>query len=173
MKLKRFFNRDTGNAFVSELNKDFKPILEKVTLPVTAFAKSNPGRTFFLMISIVIANILILFFFTDAFKTKKSMEIKEVKFQRFSTNGGTRDAAPNIAVSFENIKKVRAMQDTLNYLIALKHMTFQDTLTFVRVMDEFQKINSGSSGLPPVSLENLRKAGKRNDSITDKSIINK
>jgi len=157
MKLKNFFNNQRRNDFFQGIKNDFKPILEKVTVPVITYAKKNPQRTFFLMITIVIFNIIILFFFTDAFKTKEKMGITDFKFLDFKY-GSSKGATPDIPFSFENIKKVKAMKDTLAYLLSLKRMTFRDTLTFVRVMDEFQKISSGSSGIPTLRLEDLRKS---------------
>ena len=169
MKQRKYFNNDRRNEVVSELKKDFKPILEKLTVPVTTFAKSNPKKTLLLMIAIVIINIIILFFFTDAFKTKESAGLNGLKFPnlKYSVNNG---AIPDIEVSFENIRKVKAMKDTLNYLMALKQMSYRDTLTFVRVMDEFQKISSGSAGLPTVSLEDLRREGKLQNLTIDTTI---
>ena len=169
MKQRKYFNNDRRNEVVSELKKDFKPILEKLTVPVTTFAKSNPKKTLLLMIAIVIINIIILFFFTDAFKTKESAGLNGLKFPnlKHSVNNG---AIPDIEVSFENIRKVKAMKDTLNYLMALKQMSYRDTLTFVRVMDEFQKISSGSAGLPTVSLEDLRRKGKLQNLTIDTTI---
>ena len=166
MKLKNFFNSERKNAIVRELKNDFKPIVEKVTIPVTTYAKENPRKTFALMIMIVIINMIVLFFFTNAFKTKKGMELTDFKFQdlKYGVNKG---GAPDITVSFENIKKVRAMKDSLAYLMSLKHMTFQDTLMFVRVMDEFQKISSGTSGIPLLKLEDLRKAKQPYNLIRD------
>ena len=169
MKQRKFFNNDRRNEVVSELKKDFKPILEKLSVPVTTFAKSNPKKTLLLMILIVIANILILFFFTDAFKTKEA--INGSRFPEFK-HGKNNEVVPNIKVSFENIRKVKAMRDTLNYLMALKQMSYQDTLTFVRVMDEFQKITSGRAGLAPVNLVDLRRAGKP-PGLTIDTTINK
>ena len=159
MKLKNFFNSQRRKDFFQELKNDFKPILEKVSVPVTTYAKNHPKKTFFLMITIVITNMIFLFFFTDAFKTKRGIEITDLKFESFKY-GGRNSAAPEITVSFENIKKVRIIRDSLAYLMSLPHMTFQDTLIFVRIMDEFQKISSGTSGIPPLTLESLRKAGQ-------------
>jgi hypothetical protein len=34
-------------------------------------------------------------------------------------------------------------------------------------MDDFQKISSGTSGIPPLTLESLRKAGQVKSSIAD------
>ena len=159
MKLKNFFNSQRRNDFFEELKNDFKPILEKVSVPVTTYAKNHPKKTFFLMITIVITNMVFLLFFTDAFKTKTGIKITDLKLESFKY-GSPNGAAPEITVSFENIKKVRIIRDSLAYLMSLPHMTFQDTLTFVRIMDEFQKISSGTSGIPPLTLESLRKAGQ-------------
>jgi len=169
MKLKNFFNSQRRNDFFQEIKNDFKPILEKASVPVTAFAKNHPKKTFFLMITIVVINIASLFFFTNAFKTKKGIEITDLKFGNFKY-GGNKGAVPEITVSFENIKKVRMIRDSLAYLMSLPQMTFQDTLTFVRIMDEFQKISSGTSGIPPLTLESLRKVGHFSNPITDKTI---
>jgi hypothetical protein len=166
MKLKNFFNSQSRNDFIQELKNDFKPILEKVSVPVTTYAKNNPMKTFFLMITIVVMNMIFLIFFTDAFKTKKGIEITDLKFESFRY-GGNNGAVPDITVSFENIKKVKIIRDSLAYLMSLPHMTFQDTLNFVRIMDEFQKITSGTSGIPPLTLESLRKAGQYSNPITD------
>ena len=157
MKLKNLFNSQRRNDFFQEIKNDFKPILEKVSVPVTTYAKKNPQRTFVFMIIIVILNIIILFFFTNAFKTKGETGITDFKSLDFRY-GGSKKAAPAIPFSFENIRKVKAMKDTLAYLLSLQRMTFRDTLTFVRVMDEFQKMSSGTSGIPALKLEDLRKS---------------
>ena len=167
MKLKNFFNSQRKDEVVQEIKNDFKPIFEKVTIPVTTYAKRNPKKTFLLMVFIVVANILILFFFTNAFKTKEA--INGSRFPEFTSvrNNGT---IPDIEISFENIRKVKAMKDTLNYLISLPQMSYHDTLTFIKLMDEFHKISSGNTGLPSVSLEDLRKARKNTtiDTTIDK-----
>ena len=166
MKLKNFFNSQRRNDFFEELKNDFKPILEKVSVPVTTYAKNHPKKTFFLMITLVVMNMIFLFFFTNAFKTRKGIEITDLKLKSFEY-GSRNSAAPEITVSFENIKKVRIIRDSLAYLMSLPHMTFQDTLTFVRIMDEFQKISSGTSGIPPLTIESLRKAGRAKSLIAD------
>ena len=169
MKLKNFFNSQRRNDFFQEIKNDFKPILEKVILPVTTYAKNNPKKTFFLMITIVVMNMIFLFFFTDAFKTKKGIKITDLKLEGFKY-GGTKGAVPDITVSFENVKKVRIIRDSLAYLMSLPHMTFEDTLSFVRIMDEFQKISSGTSGIPPLTLEGLRKTRELDNSKADTTI---
>lgn len=169
MKLKNFFNNQRRNDFFQEIKSDFKPILQKIMVPVKTYAKNNPKKIFFLMITIVIMNMILLFFFTDAFKTKKGIEITDFKFEGFKY-GGTNGAAPDITVSFENIKKVRVIRDSLAYLMSLPSMTFQDTLTFVRIMDEFQKISSGTSGIPILKLDDLRKVRQFGNSKTDTTI---
>jgi hypothetical protein len=157
MKLKNFLNNGRRDALFRELKDDFMPIMEKVTVPVTNFAKRNPRMTFTLMILVVITNIIILFHYTNAYVTRKGIGLKDMQFKNLQYGGNS--AAPDIGVSFENIEKVRLIRDSLGYLMSLPHMTFQDTLTFVRVMDEFQKITSGSTGIPPLKLEDLRRAG--------------
>ena len=168
MKLKNFFNSKRRKDFFQELKNDFKPILEKVSVPVTTYAKNHPKKTFFLMITLVVMNMIFLFFFTNAFKTRKGIEITDLKLESFKY-GSRNGAAPEITVSFENIKKVKIIRDSLAYLMSLPHMTFQDTLTFVRIMDEFQKISSGTIWIPPLILEGLRKAGQFSNPVTDKT----
>jgi hypothetical protein len=159
MKLKNFLSNDRKDSLVRELKDDFMPIMKKVTVPVINFAKRNPRLTFTLMILVVITNIIILFHYTNAFVTRETVGLKDMPFQGLQYRG--KDAAPDISVSFENIDKVRLIRDSLGYLMSLPHMTFQDTLTFVRVMDEFQKITSGSTGIPPLKLEDLRRSRPR------------
>src|ERR1017187_2261659 len=156
MKLKNFLNNGRRDALFRELKDDFMPIMEKVTVPVTNYAKRNPRLTFTLMVLVVVINIIILFHYTNAFVTRKGVGLKDLPFQGLQYRG--KDAEPDITVSFDNIRKVRLIRDSLAYLMSLPHMTFQDTLTFVRVMDEFQKITSGTTGIPPLKLEDLRRS---------------
>ena len=156
MKLKNFLNNGRIGALVRELKDDFMPIMKKVTVPVTNFAKRNPRLTFTLMILVVIINIIMLFHYTNAFVTRETVGLKDMPFQNQKYGG--KGAAPDITVSFDNIRKVRLIRDSLGYLMSLPHMTYQDTLTFVRVMDEFQKITSGTTGIPPLKLEDLRRS---------------
>ena len=156
MKLKNFLSNDRKDSIVRELKDDFMPIIQKVTVPVTNFAKRNPRLTFTLMILVVITNIIILFHYTNAFVTQKGIGLKDMQFKDLQYGG--KSAEPDITVSFDNIRKVRLIRDSLGYLMSLPHMTFQDTLTFVRVMDEFQKITSGFTGIPPLKLEDLRRS---------------
>ena len=155
MKLKNFLNNGRIGALVRELKDDFLPIFQKVTVPVTNYAQKNPRLSFTLMIMIVIINIIMLFHYTNAFVTRETVGLKDMPFQNQKYGG--KGAAPDITVSFDNIRKVRLIRDSLGYLMSLPHMTYQDTLTFVRVMDEFQKNTSGSTGIPPRKLEDLRK----------------
>lgn len=164
MKLKNLFKTQAA----AELKNDFKPILDKVTVPVTTYAKSNPKRTLFFMITIVVANILILYFFTDSFKTNRSSSIDDFKFKPSTSREG-KTGMPKIDMSVGNIMKVRELKDTLSYLMNLKQMTFKDTLTFIRVTEEFQKITGGTGGLPPVTLEDLRSGATNQSQINSSS----
>ena len=166
MKLKNFFNNERKNAVVRELKNDFMPLLEKVTVPVTKYATRNPKATFTLMMLIVIINIIILFHYTNAFVTRKGMGLTDLPYMNLKYHGQN-ETVPNITVTFENIRKVRLLRDSLSYLLSLHHMTFQDTLTFVRVMDAFQKISSGSSRIPPLQLDDLRKMAPSISTIID------
>ena len=117
------------------------------------------------MILVVVINIIFLFKYSDASVRKKGIGIADFPWQHLKS--ASQEVMPDIPVSFENIQKVRAIRDSLAYLISLKHMTFQDTLTFVRVMDEFQKISAGTSGIPPLKMEDLRMAGRSSHAIID------
>ncbi len=141
------------------------PLLEKVTVPVTKYATRNPRATFTLMMLIVIINMIILFHYTNAFVTTKGMGLTDLPFQNMKYQGHS-GTVPNITVSFENIRKVRLLRDSLSYLLSLHHMTFQDTLTFVRVMDEFQKISSGTSGIPAAKTGRPEKDGSNHPGNT-------
>lgn len=169
MKLRNFFNSNKREELFQEIKNDFKPIVEKVTVPVTTYAKNNPKKTFLLMIAVVIINIIFLFLFTDAFKPRKGIELNNLKFEQFKS-GNQNGAVPEITVSFGNIRKVRMIKDSLAYLMSLPAMTFQDTLTFIRMMDEFHSISSGTSGIPEIKLDDLRKIKSFNNPITDSSI---
>src|ERR1017187_8888883 len=121
MKLKNFLNNGRRDALFRELKDDFMPIMEKVTVPVTNYAKKNPRLSFTMMILVVIINIIILFHYTNAFVTRETVGLKDMRFQGLQYGG--KDAAPDISVSFENIDKVRLIRDSLGYLMSLPHMT--------------------------------------------------
>lgn len=162
MKLRNLIKKNNRRSALNELKQDFKPIVQSIKDPVTNYAKKNPKTTLFLMFTIVVINILLLFFFTNSYKSKATTNVNSYQFDAFVSPPVS---APDIKPSLDNILKVKALKDTLNYLMSLKEMSYQDTLTFIRVTEDFHAITNGKGGLPPITLQELRALKAQKDSL--------
>lgn len=174
MKRKRFFNKDKSHAAsnirqaYAEIKNEFQPVATGFRKLFKKCVTRHPKKMLVIMLLLPLFNFLALYFFTDAFKTKKGLQLSDIHFSE--TGIDTEQALPQIAFSFANLKKIRELKDTLQYLMSLKKMSFNDTLIFVRVMDEFSALTAGKDkSIPTITLEQLRTASiQPTDSIFKK-----
>ncbi|AYD49032.1 hypothetical protein [Arachidicoccus soli] len=161
MKRRSFFklkkNGGTSNIRLAytEIKNEFQPVIRKGKVLLDKCIKRHPKKMMAIMLILPVINFLGLYFFTDAFKSGKGLRLSDIHITRPGIDTG--EALPQIAFSFSNLKKVKTLKDTLQYLMSLQKMTFDDTLIFVRVMDQFNELTSGKDkSIPVITVEQIR-----------------
>lgn len=129
---------DIKKSFIQELKQDLGPAYEKKAEKFKGYVKANPRRVLIWMFSFVIVNIAVLFFFTRQYKAS-SFHYTDLKLKHY---GSTKlDEAPDIPFTWDNYSKMSSIKDTLEYLMSKQQLTREDTLTFMRIADQIEKLD--------------------------------
>lgn len=132
-----------NSAIKESLKKDLGPIVNKIRLPVAGAAKKHPKRTFAIMIAIIIANMALLFFFTDDLNFENNHKGFDFNFSEIIPK--FKDPLPQNQVDFswKNFWTVKKIKDSMEYIMNKKHLSRQDTLLFIRLSERFSKVDNG------------------------------
>jgi hypothetical protein len=131
---------ESGNkkSFIQELKEDLGPVYERKAEKFKGYVKANPRRVLTGMFAFVIINIGILFFFTGQYKAS-SFHYTDLKLKH---DGSAKvDEAPDIPFTWDNYSKMSAIKDTLEYLMNKPQLSRADTLTFMRIADQIEKLD--------------------------------
>ncbi|MEY2916395.1 MAG: hypothetical protein RIS73_109 [Bacteroidota bacterium] len=125
-------------SFIQELKEDLGPAYERKAEKFKGYVKANPRRVLIWMFSFVIVNIGVLFFFTRQYKTN-SFHYTDLKLKH---DGSAKvDQVPDIPFTWDNYSKMSSIKDTLEYLMNKPQLSQQDTLTFMRIATEIEKLD--------------------------------
>lgn len=129
---------DYKKSFIQELKQDLGPAYEKKAEKFKGYVKANPRRVLIGMFSFVIVNIGVLFFFTRQYKAR-SFHYTDLKLKH---DGSAKvDEAPDIPFTWDNYSKMSSIKDTMEYLMSKQQLTIEDTLTFMRIADQIEKLD--------------------------------
>lgn len=129
---------DNSKSFIQELKEDLGPAYEKKAEKFKSYVKANPKRVLIFMFSFVIVNIGVLFFFTRQYKAS-SFHYTDLKLKH---DGAAKvDEAPEIPFTWDNYSKMSSIKDTLEYLMNKQQLSKEDTLTFMRIADQIEKLD--------------------------------
>jgi hypothetical protein len=129
---------DNKKSFIQELKEDLGPVYEKKAERFKGYVKANPKRVLIFMFSFVIINISVLFFFTRQYKAS-SFHYTDLKLKH---DGAAKvDEAPDIPFTWDNYSKMNSIKDTLEYLMNKQQLSKEDTLTFMRIADQIEKLD--------------------------------
>jgi hypothetical protein len=143
MNRKKSFDLETNESvnkksFIQELKEDLGPAYERKAEKFKGYVKANPRRVLTGMFTFVIINIGVLFFFTRQYKAS-SFHYTDLKLKH---DGSAKvDAAPEIPFTWDNYSKMSAIKDTLEYLMNKQRLSREDTLTFMRIADQIEKLD--------------------------------
>lgn len=129
---------DNKKSFIQELKGDLGPVYEKKAERLKSYVKANPKRVLIFMFSFVIVNIGVLFFFTRQYKAS-SFHYTDLKLKH--DGAATVDEAPDIPFTWDNYSKMSSIKDTLEYLMNKQQLSKEDTLTFMRIADQIEKLD--------------------------------
>lgn len=153
MKPKSFIKEKTKEVTATLVNKSL-PVLDKPTGKISKWTQRHPRTSLLFMFTIVVLNVIILYFFTDTF-SPVSLNIKSAKAHLTDSVGHVNDMG--IPFSFKNYKEMLSIRDSLEYLITKPNRTTKDTALAIRLFkkmetidpDFFSKIKSADHGKIP------------------------
>lgn len=152
--------RAASKAAIREsLEKDFGPIANKIGSkvggPVVRAAKAHPKRAFAIMIAIIIANMAILYFFTDSFKFNKSSGF-DFNYSEMVPDFNVPDVKKQFNYSWTNFWTMKNIKDSMEYLMSKNHLSKQDTLLFIRLSERMGEIDTGYHPIPLPNQQNAK-----------------
>lgn len=129
---------DNRKSFIQELKEDLGPAYEKKAERFKGYIKANPRQILIFMFSFVIVNIGVLFFFTRQYNAS-SFHYTDLKLKH---DGAAKvEEAPEIPFTWDNYSKMTSIKDTLEYLMNKRQLSKEDTLTFMRIADQIEKLD--------------------------------
>ncbi len=125
-------------SFFRELKEDLGPVYDRRAEKFTRYVKANPRKVLITMFSVVVLNIGVLFFFTRQYSAS-SFHYTDLKLKH--DGAATVDGAPDIPFTWDNYTKISSIKDTLEYLMNKARLSKEDTLIFLRIAEEMEKLD--------------------------------
>lgn len=140
---KRAMRKAHNAAIRNSIEKDFGPIVKKISAPVEGAAKKHPKRTFVIMMVIIIINIVLLFSFTDDLNfnnNETDFKLSEV-IPKFNDTPLPQNKGGEFSLG--NFLEILKIRDSIKYLMVKRHLSGQDSLLFIRLSERMAQIDKG------------------------------
>lgn len=139
MKQKKFFKENEFVAKTAATLEELKPVYQKSVNQVKKFAEKKPYRTLAFMIAIAIVNLTFLIFWSYK-KTPDNPGFSKINFKK-TKESVVASPISDMPFTINNYMAVRSLKDSLDYLMAKKQLTREDTLLFVRICQQYSKLD--------------------------------
>lgn len=149
-------------SFIKDkLREEFAPLIDKsqsVLSPAKSWLKAHPALSFGIMMGILVANFLVLLLFTNAYKTSSADTLKALNTAAASVRqtGGDHASIGQAMSDYRNYETVKAMRDSAQFLLSKKHLTREDSLTFIRMAETLQQMQQSIPSLQRKELESKK-----------------
>jgi hypothetical protein len=100
-------------------------------------AEKNPKRTIIAMLLFATANFFLMVYLVNS-RPSTPLIPKNISSITSNNKGNNYQAA---AFSISNYRKISKLKDSLDYLIKLPQLTKNDSLLFIRICDEYSKLD--------------------------------
>lgn len=150
MSRKKFFKKSGGQTLWGEMGKDMAPLLDKIRRPVESYATRHPYGCFWLLFSLVAANILVLALFTDAFKNKPVTSVYRTTPLSVTREELAGKVPANIGIG--QFLELREIRDSIGALLAKRTLSTADTMAFLLLT---QRLAAIDPSFRPLTLQNL------------------
>lgn len=137
MKQKSFIKEKSKEVVTDLVNKTI-PAVERPVSNLKRWTQNYPRASLAIMLTIVIINVLVLFFFTNSF-TPVSFSIKNIKQTVLDSTGSVSDMG--IPFSFKNYREMNSIKDSLEYLISKPTQTASDTALAMRLFKKMEALD--------------------------------
>ena len=118
--------------------------------PAKNWIQKNQLFTFILMITIIVINVVLINIYqkkeekkSDGYSELISQAVKSTVQSNQGSTGGTIFSAPGqIILSINEIKRIEELKDSMSLLMLKKSLTREDSLAFIRLSEEVEKIQN-------------------------------
>lgn len=150
-KVFSFLNRERNSRAVSlvkqKLLAEFDPVIrrsEKAVQPVKNWMIGNPIPAFMLMIAIILLNATVGILFTDNKQPDSNSYTGIIRKITKDLKNDTLFNPPANTVqifgALADLKSIEQIRDSLDLLLLKKHLTAEDSLTFIHLSERLEKI---------------------------------
>ncbi len=139
MKQKKSFRENEFVAKTTATLEELKPVYQKSVNGFKRFAEKKPYRTLAFMIAVAFLNLALLIFWSYQ-KPAANPGFSKINFQKTKENVLSSPAS-DIPFTLSNYMMVKNLKDSLDYLMSKKQLTRGDTLLFVRICQQYSKID--------------------------------
>ena len=139
MKQKKFFKENEFVAKTAATLEELKPVYHKSFNQIKSYAEKKPYRTLAFMIAIAIINLMFLIFCSYK-KASDNPGFSKINFEKTRENIISSPIS-DIPFTLSNYMAVKSLKDSLDYLMAKKQLTREDTLLFIRICQQYSKLD--------------------------------
>ena len=135
MKLKNFIKNSALKQSVSESLKKIAPLYLQYYARFKNRMQRRPKKTMLILLSIATANFAILLFIVNHSKKPTiGLAYQKTKMALFTSS-------PGVDFSISNYMKLKDLKDSLELVMHKQTMTREDTLLFIRIYEQYEKID--------------------------------
>lgn len=139
MKQKKFFKENEFVAKTAATLEELKPVYQKSVNRIKSLAEKKPYRTLALMIAIAILNLMLLIFWSYR-KAPVNFGFSKINFEK-TKESIMSSSRSDIPFTLGNYMEVKSLKDSLDYLMSKKQLTREDTLLFIRICQQYSKLD--------------------------------
>ena len=135
MKLKNFIKKPAFKKGVSESLNMVAPLYLKYYARFKNRIQRRPKRTLLILLFIATANFaLLLFVVNHSKKPTIGLAYQKTKMALFTSG-------PGVDFSISNYLKLKDLKDSLEIIMHKQTMTREDTLLFIRIYQQYEKVD--------------------------------
>jgi hypothetical protein len=137
MNQKDFFKKVTVKNGAVYAAEKVAPVYSRYNEKIKALAQKNPKRTITAMVVFATLNFLLMVYLVNS-RPATALIPKDIGKTITESNQRKSQAA---AFSIPNYIKISKLKDSLDYLIRLPALTKNDSLLFIRICEEYTKLD--------------------------------
>jgi len=138
MKQKRSTSPSQFLAGVKEAGSEFRPLVVKPYRRARAYLEARPRKTIIWMMVIALSNFGLWMYIAHKHPVK-DFSIADMPFNKVKEKLVLDKSA--VPFSLANYMAISKLKDSLNYLLSKKELSREDTLLFIRIAQQYERID--------------------------------
>lgn len=140
MKQKKSFRDSEFVAKSAATLEELKPIYQRSYSSFKGFAERKPYRTLGCMIGIAIINLAVLIYMSYR-RMPEDPGFSKITFSKLKSDALANRQAADVPFTFSNYMEMKKLKDSLDYLMSQKRLSKKDTLLFIRICQQYSKLD--------------------------------